>query len=173
MFTIFQSDLQSSRSFAHHWNGFIEVNHIDVKIPSEHTVCGKEYAAELQIFMLHPIRRQTIVMSILMELDPSDKDNAHFQKAIREWQKVSDANHDKCVTPDTKRENTYDLDVMFQSLSTQVATQSEGFDLLNETSASQLLQTTVSNGTHRNLRDTTPFGRGGWDPFHPSLEKVS
>ena len=26
---------------------------------------------------------------------------------------------------------------------------------------------------HRSLRDDSPYGRGGWDPFHPSLERVS
>jgi hypothetical protein len=32
----------------------VEVNHIDVKIPSEHTICGERYDAEYSIVMLHP-----------------------------------------------------------------------------------------------------------------------
>jgi hypothetical protein len=31
--------------------------HSDLKIPSEHTVCGKVFPAELSIFMLHPLEK--------------------------------------------------------------------------------------------------------------------
>ena len=125
--------------FAHNWNGYAEVNHIDVKIPSEHTLCGKRFSAEYQIFMLHPQRRQTIVMAILLDIDPSGKDNNHFQLLIDEWQKIYDMNAEKC-------------DPSYRSAFRQ-----------NE-----------YNSTQRVLvEDNTPFGTGGWDPFHPSLERVS
>lgn len=125
--------------FAHNWNGYAEVNHIDVKIPSEHTLCGKRFSAEYQIYMLHPKRRQTIVMAILLDIDPIGKENDHFQLIIDEWQKAYDSNAVKCDPSYNSR------------------------FLLNE-----------ANNTRRILiQDNTPFGKGGWDPFHPSLETVS
>ena len=81
--------------------------------------------------MLHPKRREVITMSILLAFDPDDLDNAHLQKAIDEWQKVYDANEDRC--------NEYE-----------------------ETGKARKL-----------IKDETPFGTGGWDPFHESLERVS
>lgn len=47
--------------------------------------------------MLHPDRRQMIAMSILMDIDPTGKDNSHFQIAIDEWQKTYDKNSKKCA----------------------------------------------------------------------------
>lgn len=125
--------------FAHNWNGYAEVNHIDVKIPSEHTHCGKRFSAEYQIFMLHPKRRQTIVMSILLDIDPTEKDNTHFQLIIDEWQKTYDMNAVNC----------------------------------DPSYISRFLQNETNNSSRALIADNTPFGIGGWDPFHPSLETVS
>lgn len=129
--------------FAHNWNGYAEVNHIDVKIPSEHTLCGKKFPGEFQIFMLHPLRRQSIVMSIFLDIDNEGNDNNHFQRAIDEWQKVYDANAFNCKLNYMKKENYFSEDP----------------------------RSKVSNITGRILvEDDSPYGKGGWDPFHPSLQ---
>jgi len=69
----------------------------DVKIPSEHTICGRQYPVEYAISVLHPERRQMIVMSILMDFNETSEDNDHFQKAIDEWQKAYDERSTTCA----------------------------------------------------------------------------
>mmetsp|Transcript_27192 Transcript_27192/g.40910 ORF Transcript_27192/g.40910 Transcript_27192/m.40910 type:complete len:185 (-) Transcript_27192:75-629(-) len=139
--------------FANNWNGFAEVNHIDIKIPSEHTICGVRYPAEYSIYMVHPMRRQTIVMSILLAFDKEDKTNTHLQKAIDEWQKVYDQNEMRCTGRPSERK-------LFSHVESQTTT-SGRFEAFNFTSREA-----------RELKDETPFGRGGWDPFHRSLERT-
>lgn len=117
----------------------------DIKIPSEHTICGKRFPAEYSIYMTHPLRRQTIVMSILLSIHEDDKRNEHLQEAIDEWQKLYDTNDDKC---NNKSRTLYSTN-----------------NDVGESDARKIV-----NGTKRELRDETPFGRGGWDPFHQSLE---
>lgn len=111
--------------------------------------------------MVHPGRQQTIVMSILLDLHENDKNNAHLQRAIDEWQGVYDKNRQLCKDP-TRR------NLKERNVKSQLADRTELFkyDLLNHTH-------NALNGTldeSRKLEDKTPFGKYGWDPFHPSLE---
>ena len=186
--------------------------------------------------MVHPLRRQTIIMSILLEFDENDEDNHHLQKAIDEWQKVYDENEAKCSSPRSrykdeaskresrfgnnsrdrmrmkrqrkrrnlfvknKKNGTWDTKA-HGTMSTKGSTNSntaksrfinktrssnyvnrgtsnyEHFqNILNRTTANANVSTTTKalkqqqQKADRNLGDKTPFGRGGWDPFHPSLE---
>lgn len=86
-----------SGDFPHNWNGYIQATHIDIKIPSEHTICGKRYDGEYQIYFYHPLRRQPIVQSILIEVHPQNRSHLHFQKAIDEWQRLSDSRYFHCL----------------------------------------------------------------------------
>ncbi len=124
----------------------------DIKIPSEHTICGKRYPAEYSIYVLHPGRRHTIVMSILLTYHKNDKDNDHLQLAINEWQKEYDRNSLKC----SKTNKAY-----------------RGLAMKSESQLITPLNQTIESvhGNVRELEDKTPFGTGGWDPFHPSLER--
>ena len=96
------SDLDESKrraphgDFAHNWNGYVPVTNIDIKIPSEHTICGKRFAGEYQIYFYHPKRRQAIVQSILIEIHPTERPHLHFQKALNEWQAISDKRKMHC-----------------------------------------------------------------------------
>ena len=47
--------------YARNWNGSISVVHIDIDIPSEHTICGKKYAGEYQISFYHLNRKVPFV----------------------------------------------------------------------------------------------------------------
>ena len=67
-----------------------------MKFPSEHTICGRQFAGEYSIFFIHPTRKRRIVISIMMDFDDSDKDKAYFQRAIDEWQKESDRVKELC-----------------------------------------------------------------------------
>lgn len=82
--------------FPLNWNGYISAVHIDIKIPSEHTFCGKRYAGEYQIFFYHPKRKQPIVQSVLIEIHPKDRPHLHFQKVLNEWQAIFDWKHLEC-----------------------------------------------------------------------------
>jgi len=82
--------------FPLNWNGYISAVHIDIKIPSEHTICGRRFAGEYQIYFYHPGRRQPIVQSILMEIHPKNRPHLHFQKALNEWQALFDLKQMEC-----------------------------------------------------------------------------
>ncbi len=71
--------------------------HIDVKIPSEHTICGRRYAGEYQIYFYHAKRRLPIVQSVLIEIHPRDRRHKHFQKVLDEWQAISDNRRMSCL----------------------------------------------------------------------------
>jgi hypothetical protein len=122
----------------------------DIKIPSEHTYCGTRYPAEYSIYMLHPERRQTIVLSIFLVIHEDDEDNDHLQKVIDEWQKVYDYNEKRCKES-SKR-----------NLSKEI------FDE-EDTRLHQDVNMMLRKKGERSLKDTSPFGKGGWDPFHSSL----
>jgi carbonic anhydrase len=82
--------------FPHDWGGDMEFLKLDVKIPSEHRLEGKEYAAEVQLYHLHHLRKKAPVISILVDLHPDDKENGHFQLALDEWQKVWEKDYLEC-----------------------------------------------------------------------------
>ena len=82
--------------FAHNWHGYIPIVHIDVKLPSEHTLCNKRYKGEYQIYFYHAKRKQPIVQSIFIEVHPRDRPHLHFQKAINEWQAIHDLSLAEC-----------------------------------------------------------------------------
>lgn len=43
------------------------MTNIDIKIPSEHTVCGRRFDAEMQYFTYHPGRRKFVAVSFFLE----------------------------------------------------------------------------------------------------------
>lgn len=135
----------------------------DIKIPSEHTFCQIQYPAEYQIYMVHPVRKQTIVMSILLDLHENDENNDHLQKVIEEWQGVYDRNRQSCK--ESKRRNLKETNVTSQL--TDKAELYKDF-LLNHTRN----EFNTTSQESRKLKDETPFGNNGWDPFHSSIERT-
>ena len=97
-------------------------------------------------------------MSVLMTLHPNDKTNTHSQTLIDEWQKVYDKHEKFCQDKQRKlvKRNEFKL---FD----------RGEDWLNNSN----IGNTTQKVKERVLVDTTPYGTGGWDPFHRSLERVS
>uniref|UniRef100_A0A7R9WKM7 carbonic anhydrase n=1 Tax=Pseudictyota dubia TaxID=2749911 RepID=A0A7R9WKM7_9STRA len=85
-----------SVDFPHQWGGAIDLKHIDVHIPSQHKVEGKEFPAEYQLWHLHPGRRKAAVVSIMVDVHPQNKRNNHFQRALVEWQKVWEKTFHQC-----------------------------------------------------------------------------
>lgn len=92
-------------------------------------------------------------MSILLEVDPNGNDNEHFQKVIDQWQIEYNINDSMC-NDKTRRRAQFRADDYDPSLM-----------------PSHFEDLTYAKVRH--LKDTTPYGTGGWDPFHPSMERVS
>jgi len=80
------------------WGYQLPVTHVDVKIPSEHWMEGKQYAAEYQIYLIQnrKAQRGAPVISILMDLDPDDKPNAALQVALDRFQAEYDKDMAQC-----------------------------------------------------------------------------
>ena len=103
-------------------------------------------------------RKQVIVMSILMTIHPNDEKNDHFQALIDEWQQVYDKNERSCQMKMRRLDERGDI---FKINTTEA---------FNDWNIEDVSQNATAN---RALKDTTPYGSGGWDPFHKSLERVS
>ena len=90
--------------FAHNWNGYIPVIHIDIKIPSEHTICGKRYEGEYQIFYYHAKRREPIVQSILIDTHAKERPHLHFQRLLDIFQAIADERRAFCFNEGDRNE---------------------------------------------------------------------
>jgi hypothetical protein len=77
-------------------SGTHDVIHIDIKVKSEHTLCGKQYDGEMQIFHLHNTERNLEAMAILIEVDNTEGKNLHFQELIDFFQKKFDSDKRMC-----------------------------------------------------------------------------
>ena len=79
--------------YPHHWNGFVQVVHADLKFPSEHTICGKRYDGEFIIYHAHPQRQSVMTMNILIQIGTH---NFEMQKVINAWEHKFNENKFKC-----------------------------------------------------------------------------
>lgn len=117
--------------FAHNWNGYIPVVHIDIKIPSEHTICGKRYEGEYQIFFYHEKRREPIVQSVLIDIHANERPHLHFQRLLDAFQEITDERRDLCsdqLNEDNKNETTIENGrIPSSNPSSSVTVQSPGF----------------------------------------------
>jgi len=82
--------------FAHNvfQSGIQDLTHIDIKVRSEHRLCGKQYDAEMQLFHVHTKERDFEALSILINAGESDEfghdDNSHFQILLDFFQREFD-----------------------------------------------------------------------------------
>lgn len=130
-------------------------------------------------------------MSILMDFDPYDNDNTHFQVAIDQWQETFDRSAKKCNNKRRTESDTNRSVPRVPMRSTDNHAPSE-FPVTpweymkrmtsvyedNDYDSKKVMQNKTydiheSSISHkRTLTDNSPFGTGGWDPFSPSLKKV-
>jgi carbonic anhydrase len=81
--------------FPHGWPGTADVINIDFKIPSEHTISGERFDAEMQIFHIHPARDVVAVQTVVIRAQ-QDGFNYYLQQAIDVFQMQFDMNRAKC-----------------------------------------------------------------------------
>jgi carbonic anhydrase len=69
--------------------------HIDLKVPSEHTINGKRFDGEMQMFYFHPARHRTPAVSVMMQVTESAF-NIELQKALDQFQITYDKDMVSC-----------------------------------------------------------------------------
>lgn len=81
--------------FPNGWGGFADLLHIDIKVPSEHSLRDERFDGELQYFHIHPGRRRLAALSILIRASDSGY-NYYFQEAIDAFRDVYNENKANC-----------------------------------------------------------------------------
>lgn len=81
--------------FSRNGPGVQDLLHIDLKVKSEHRLCGKQYDAEMQLFYLHKWWGNFEAVSILIEVADGEH-NGHFQKFLDYFQNKFDEDKDTC-----------------------------------------------------------------------------
>jgi carbonic anhydrase len=74
----------------------LDLLNIDIKFPSEHTVCGQRFDGEMQYIFYHPVKNAFIVVAWLFEVKVSNPINLHMQRLIDEFQEIYDMNEEIC-----------------------------------------------------------------------------
>ena len=124
----------------------LDLLNIDIKIPSEHLICGERYDGEMQYYFFHPVKQSLIAVSWLFEAKPDNLANQHMQLLIDEFQKVYDDNEESCKAG-----------MNMTAVQNQTAVQS--------------LTSTRARGSTRNRRmkkEREPI----WDPFHSDIQRT-
>jgi carbonic anhydrase len=132
------------------WLNFADVLHVDFKIPSEHTMKGKRFDAEMQIVHLHPINKRLVVQSVLIEADEKGF-NYYLQQALRAFHETFNSNLDRC----RKR----------RRLSAGHDDEPDTTSNLWRDLARNLTITSSVDNTNRSLQQLDL----PWDPHHPML----
>ena len=88
------------------WGYQLPVTHIDLKIPSEHFLEGKQYELEYQIYLMQmrddPYKGRGVgAVSVLFDIDPNEEDNEKMEELIQAFEKVW--NKDKMECEDFQR----------------------------------------------------------------------
>jgi carbonic anhydrase len=78
------------------WTGPADAMHIDIKIPSEHTINGERFDAEMQAFYLHVLRKRMPTQSVMIRAIDGGF-NYYFQEAIDAFDAVYRQNQARCA----------------------------------------------------------------------------
>jgi len=68
--------------FSSNGRGIIDMTNIDIKFPSEHTVCGHSFDGEMQYFTYHPARKRFVAVSFFLDGSETNPKNEHMQEVI-------------------------------------------------------------------------------------------
>lgn len=103
------------------WGYQLPVTHIDIKIPSEHYLEGKQYSMEYQVNLMQmrdePYKgRGAGIVSVLFDIHPDEEDNEKMGELIEAFEKVW--NKDKMECEDFQRKKRR-LDAKLYSMVTE------------------------------------------------------
>eukprot|EP00978_Attheya_sp_CCMP212_P009060 scaffold21358_cov46-Attheya_sp.AAC.4 len=160
--------------FPNRWGGGSDVIHIDIKVPSEHYLEGKQFDGEFQIFHLHPRRRRSPAMAIPFEVG---EHNQHLQKALDEFQKVYDIDLQKC-NGRNQRERVLKKSVL-ENLDTELVASGKPHSNSSTTFPNS---DSIQSGSHHVNEKRGRFlpiqqgdsqgTPGAWDPYHRDILKT-
>ena len=83
------------------WGYQLPVTHVDIKIPSEHHLEGKQYEMEYQINLMQmrdkPYKGRGVgIVSVLFDIHPDGEDNAKMEELIEAFEKVWNKDKMEC-----------------------------------------------------------------------------
>lgn len=81
--------------FAKTGSNLYDLLHLDLKVKSEHRLCGKQYDAEMQLYYLMDEWGTLEAIALLVEVEDGH-DNEHFQKLLDFFQDKFDDNKSSC-----------------------------------------------------------------------------
>lgn len=81
--------------FPNGWPGFADVTHVDFKVPSEHTIWGKRYDAEMQIYHIYESNKRVATQAVVIEAVEGGH-NYYFQEALNAFQRQYNENRASC-----------------------------------------------------------------------------
>jgi len=79
------------------FGGGSDLLHVDIKIPSEHRINGKQYPGEYQMFHIHAGRKRSPVISVMIDYNDTTPTNTHMQKALDQFWKVYNDDAKRCA----------------------------------------------------------------------------
>lgn len=142
--------------FPNNWGGYVDVMNVDFKTPSEHLINGTRFDGEMQIFHIHPSRRRTPAVSVMM--NATDTFNWQLQAILDQFQAVYDEHKALCAKK-TRRERK-----LFSWWHRLLGTaESESVDYNTWSNFSTILDDPNYNETRRKLNSRY------WHPHHPEL----
>lgn len=75
------------------WSHF-PVKHVEIKTPSEHSIYGKRYPAEITI--VHAAKKRVLTVAVLVEVGGRKK-NPKLEVFLREWRELFDERNHACA----------------------------------------------------------------------------
>lgn len=148
--------------FPNGWGGFADAMHVDFKIPSEHTINGKRYDAEMQIFHLHPGRRRTPTQGQVIQAKEGGF-NWYFEGALKAFEYIYE--RDLALCSATKRRERKLLAEAHLNLGNRSNIESIDYETYAaySTDMDRPDYTEYAEQMERLLQD------GRWDPHHQML----
>ena len=155
--------------FSSNGRGIMDMTNIDFKIPSEHTVCGKRFDAEMQYFTYHPARERFVAVSFFLDgsTDGNVK-NEHLQEVIDAFKVVYREDDRECekrgVVPTNSfaggfaSGNNNQRNLLFEG-------EENGEEYHRISEPLHTNSTASSHQSHRRLALK-------WHPFHPDIQKT-
>lgn len=148
--------------FPNGWGGFADVMHVDIKVPSEHTILGERFDAEMMIFHLHAGNQRMAAQSVVIRAKQNGY-NYYFQEALDQFQKEYNKNSVKC-----RRRMKRKMQMATHQIhrSTQANVTRSSFDYLTWARNSTFVD---ENGHLQKVQQLEEFEGGPWDPHHSML----
>jgi len=150
------------------WGHHYPVTHAELVMPSAHTINGKRFAAEWQIWLMTDRGRGTPAISMLVDIDEANgRDNWYFQQAINAWQDKFDENQEQCrrkmrgLRTNSGKGEGEEVQTTRVLLAPDAPEGEE--DLFDYEFMNAMLGSDDQSGARRKLQSRA------WNPFHPNM----